>query len=45
MATQGGAVPVKASFGSISRDNTGWCCTTQGLVGKYVSGPHRVVLY
>ena len=28
--TQDGAVLLKARSGAISRDNTGWCCTTQG---------------
>ena len=43
--TQGGAVLLKARSGSISRDNTGWCCTTQGYLWKYKSGQHRVGLY
>ena len=28
--TKGGAVLVKARCGSISQDNKGWCCTSQG---------------
>ena len=49
--TQGDALLLKARSARISwdnsesRDNTGWCCTTQGYVWKYKSGQHSVVLY
>ena len=49
--TQGDALLLKARSARISwdnsesRDNTGWCCTTQGYVWKYKSRQHSVVLY